>query len=142
MTYYRQQLKMLTASIQLVRPAQSQWVKSFVKVSVVEPSLSLCCVRHASQLQKNGDVNVGALLQQYFARGFAHERLMEPDMAMKDYGTCLCLDSRFAPALYNRALLHYDMCEYQQVGTAIIYITASGWRWLDMRLSACRRLNI
>jgi tetratricopeptide (TPR) repeat protein len=116
MTYYRQQLKMLTASIQLVRPAQSKLVKGVVQASVVEPSLSLCCVPHASQLQKNGDINVGALLQQYFARGFAHERLMEPDMAMKDYGTCLRLDSRFSPALYNRALLHYDMCEYQQVG--------------------------
>jgi hypothetical protein len=68
-----------------------------------------------SQAQKNDDRNMSAVLQTYFNRAFAFERLRAPDFALKDYNTCIRMDPLCCPAFFNRALLYYERCDFHRV---------------------------
>lgn len=96
------------------------------------------------QLQTNGDRHTAALLQQYFARAFAHERVMETEKAMKDYTTCIRLDSKLAPAYFNRALMHYDRFEYQLALNdlnTLVQLKPKEPLYLEVRSLLNRKLN-
>lgn len=69
---------------------------------------------------------------------------METEKAMKDYTTCIRLDSKLAPAYFNRALMHYDRFEYQLALNdlnTLVQLKPKEPLYLEVRSLLNRKLN-